>query len=78
MSLAVGTIDPLYLFGEGSEGVETGLQEGEVGPIPKNGYGLALAGGGGDHGWCANEIPGVTDNVPVLGLARGRRLAEDC
>ncbi|KAK3390771.1 Mss4-like protein [Podospora didyma] len=61
----VGTVDPLYLFGEGADGVETGGQDE---PVPKGGYGVALASGQGHHYYCANEIPGVTDNIPLLGL----------
>lgn len=53
---SVGTVDSLFLFGEGADGTA----------VPKGGYGLALANGGGHHLWCANEIPGVTDNIPML------------
>lgn len=67
MSLGVGNIDPLYLFGEGSNGALT----------EEKGYGLALAGGFGNHDWCMNEIPGVTDNIPGLGLSRGKKHAKE-
>ena len=58
--LTIGTIDPLYLFGEGADGTT----------VPKGGYSAALASGGGHHLFCANDIPGVTDNMPLL-LAQG-------
>ena len=57
----VGTVDPLYLFGEGADGVE----------VPKEGFGLALANGGGEHVWVGNEIKGVTDQMELLGKKRG-------
>lgn len=63
ISIAIGTVDPLYLFGEGADGVE----------VPKGGFGLALAGGGGGHEWIQNEIPGVTDKMGLLGFDRGDR-----
>ncbi|KAI1418850.1 Mss4-like protein [Xylaria sp. FL1777] len=64
--VAVGSIDPLFLFGEGADGVE----------VPMGGFGVALANGTGGHVWCANEIPGVTDKMEYL-HERGRRWAED-
>jgi hypothetical protein len=69
--LAVGTIDALYLFGERPEGQEISED------IPEKGYGMALAGGWGNHEWCVNEIPGVTDNMPLLGIARGKKVATE-
>ncbi|KAK3306825.1 uncharacterized protein B0T15DRAFT_552908 [Chaetomium strumarium] len=53
----VGTVDPLYLFGEGADGVE----------VPWEGFGMALANGGGTHLYCMNEIRGVTDEIEILG-----------
>jgi hypothetical protein len=50
-------VDPLYLFGEGADGVE----------VPKEGFGLALANCHGEHFWAENEIPGVTDEMELLG-----------
>ena len=64
MYLAVGTIDPLYLFGEGADGVS----------VPEDGFGRALISGGGDHCWVTNEIKGVTDNMGFVGRDKGRRL----
>ncbi|GAW16661.1 hypothetical protein ANO14919_060970 [Xylariales sp. No.14919] len=67
ISIAVGSIDPLFLFGEGADGVE----------VPKGGFGVALAGGTGGHVWCANEIPGVTDKARMGYLHdSGRRFPE--
>lgn len=74
LSFTVGTVDPLYLHGEGADGVETG---GNESPVPKEGYGLALASGEGSHWWCANEIKGVTDNIPFAGFGRGKKWAGD-
>ncbi|KAK3319072.1 Mss4-like protein [Apodospora peruviana] len=69
-SITLGTVDPLYLFGEGAN-EENGVPE-------KGGYGFALANGGGTHSWCTNEIPGVTDNIPILGATgRGTRVDGD-
>jgi hypothetical protein len=53
LCFSVGTVDPLYLFGEGADGVQ----------VPKKGYGLALANGGGSHGWLGNGISGVTADI---------------
>ncbi|KAI0430389.1 Mss4-like protein [Xylaria sp. FL1042] len=66
--IAVGSIDPLFLFGEGADGVE----------VPKGGFGVALASGAGGHVWCANEIPGVTDKGKMGYLhERGERFSQD-
>ncbi|KAK4154989.1 putative glutathione-dependent formaldehyde-activating enzyme [Chaetomidium leptoderma] len=62
----VGTVDPLYLFGEGADGVE----------VPKEGFGLALVNGGGVHCWVGNEIKGVTDKMELLGKLKGRRVVD--
>lgn len=67
ISVAIGTVDPLYLFGEGWEDSE--------GEVPKGGFGRALASGGGGHEWVGNEIPGVTDGLDILGAdGRGTRV----
>lgn len=63
VSLAAGTVDPLYLFGEGADG--------DV--VPKHGFGNVLIQGSA-HEWTANEIPGVTDRMELL--FRGRREKE--
>jgi hypothetical protein len=67
VTIAVGTVDALYLFGEGADGKD----------VPEGGFGLALVNGGGDHEWCRNEIKGVTDKVQLLGRERGKRWDTD-
>jgi hypothetical protein len=67
ITITVGTVDPLFLFGEGADGQE----------VPKDGFGFALANGGGIHEWCSNEIKGVTDKIGVLGFERGKRWEGD-
>ena len=59
MSIAIGTIDPLYLWGEGADGVE----------VPVGGYGRVLASGNGLHFYCQNTIPGVTDRDSLINIA---------
>ncbi|KAI0811646.1 Mss4-like protein [Xylaria sp. FL0064] len=67
IEVAVGSIDPLFLFGEGADGVE----------VPKGGFGVALASGAGTHIWVANEIPGVTSKDKMAYLhERGERSLE--
>lgn len=65
ISFAVGTVDALYMFGEGADGVE----------VPMEGFGKALASGLGQCEWAGNEIKGVTDDMPLL--FRGRRSLGD-
>ncbi|KAL2143801.1 hypothetical protein VTI28DRAFT_10016 [Corynascus sepedonium] len=60
VSFSIGTIDPLYLFGEGADGVE----------VPKEGFGLALANGLEGSLWKENEVKGVTDRLELLGGER--------
>jgi hypothetical protein len=69
LCFSIGTVDPLYLFGEGAN---SGAKD-----VPEKGYGFALANGGGTHEWCVNEIPGVTDNIPWMGITRGQKFATD-
>ncbi|KAJ3539851.1 hypothetical protein NM208_g5320 [Fusarium decemcellulare] len=59
ISMAIGSVDPLYLFGEGAE--ETAGSE-----VPKEGFGRALCSGFGPSEWCKNEIKGITDDMPLL------------
>ncbi|KAK3294576.1 Mss4-like protein [Chaetomium fimeti] len=56
LSFTVGTVDPLYLFGEGADGVE----------VPKEGFGYALANGEGGCWFAENEIKGITDCMTIL------------
>ncbi|KAK0649879.1 glutathione-dependent formaldehyde-activating GFA [Cercophora newfieldiana] len=72
INIAIGTIDPLYLFGEGWE--DSG------GEVPKGGFGRALANSCGGHEWVRNEIPGVTDELELVGAGprgRGERVEAD-
>ncbi|KAH8666940.1 hypothetical protein BX600DRAFT_497650 [Xylariales sp. PMI_506] len=64
IGIAIGTMDPLYLFGEGWEKTN--------GEVPEHGFGRALANACGGHCYAKNEIIGVTDN---LTLWRGRAWA---
>lgn len=75
VSLAVGTIDPLFLFGEGTaeEKAKVKVWGGEG--MPDTGFGNVLISGEGAHEWCGNEIKGVTDEMPML--MRGKRVAKD-
>jgi hypothetical protein len=66
ISVAIGTVDPPYLFGEGWEDSK--------GELPQGGFGRALANCCGGHEWVRNEIPGVTDNLGLVGAdGRGER-----
>lgn len=56
LSFTVGTVDPLYLFGEGADGVQ----------VPKGGFGYALANGMGGSWFSENEIEGITDYMAIL------------
>lgn len=69
IEFAVGTVDQIYLIGDGVEKVHTAA-DGTQQTIPEKGYGFALASGSGTHFWTENEIAGVTDSI----LARGRKL----
>ncbi|KAF1810553.1 hypothetical protein P152DRAFT_420420 [Eremomyces bilateralis CBS 781.70] len=67
ISVPIGTVDPLFLFGEGADGVE----------VPKEGFGMALMRCGGGHEWCGNEIPGVTRKEDISLFKRGEQFLED-
>lgn len=71
---ALGTVDPLYLFGEEANGVDEDVY-GQV--VPEGGYSMALMSGHGKHEWCSNEIKGVTDGLACLGVDRGKRQETD-
>jgi len=66
LSFAVGTVDALYLIGEGAA---------EGSGIPEGGFGRALASGRGLVEWTAGEIKGVTDDMPLL--HRGKRFLQE-
>ena len=75
VSIAIGTVDPLYLFGEGAEAARSKGEE-----VPSGGFGRALANCCGGHEWVRNEVPGVTDELEMLGVGprgRGERIQED-
>ncbi|KAK0643355.1 Mss4-like protein, partial [Cercophora newfieldiana] len=65
VAFTLGTVDPLYLWGEGADVDGVG--------VPREGWGGVLAGGEGDHWWTMNEIKGVTDNIPVAGCGKGKK-----
>lgn len=67
-------MDPLYLLGEGANGVNKDVY-GQV--VPEEGYSMALMSGHGKHEWCSNEIKGVTDALACLGVDRGKRQETD-
>ncbi|KAM0322005.1 hypothetical protein ACHAQA_009747 [Verticillium albo-atrum] len=67
LSLSIGSVDPLYLFGEGAEGTN--------GEVPEAGFGKVLCNGLGGTEWCLNEMSGVTDDMPLLHA--GKRYQED-
>ncbi|KAI0547183.1 Mss4-like protein [Xylaria curta] len=56
IGVTVGTIDPLFLFGEGADGKQ----------VPQEGFGRVLSHAEGGHLWCDNEIQGVTDKMEFL------------
>ncbi|KZL86359.1 glutathione-dependent formaldehyde-activating enzyme [Colletotrichum incanum] len=70
IDLAVGCIDPEFLFGE-----ERRARDGNGGDGTKKsrneGFGRALA-GARTHVWCANEVAGVTDR-----MLRGKKMQRD-
>jgi hypothetical protein len=59
----IGSVDPLYLFGDGADGVE----------VPKKGFGLALGNAEGGHYWVGNEVKGLTDEGGLLPLGKDGR-----
>ncbi|KAK4146078.1 Mss4-like protein [Dichotomopilus funicola] len=56
ISFTIGSVDALYLFGEGADGVE----------VPKEGFGYALSNARGGNYAKENEIKGVTDCLELL------------
>ncbi|KAF4333112.1 glutathione-dependent formaldehyde-activating GFA [Fusarium beomiforme] len=58
ISLMVGSLDPLYLFGEGAEEAK--------GEVPQEGIAKEIFSGNFCAFFCENEIKGVTDNMPIL------------
>ncbi|KAH7119282.1 glutathione-dependent formaldehyde-activating GFA [Dactylonectria macrodidyma] len=68
ISLAIGSVDPFYLFGEGAEETDNGA-------VPKEGFGRVLCSGLGNIEFCSNDIKGITDEMPLL--LRGKRYQGD-
>ncbi|KAI0010899.1 glutathione-dependent formaldehyde-activating GFA [Xylariaceae sp. FL0662B] len=62
VELAVGSVDPVFLFGEGGNAA---------------GYGFALANMSGNNVWCENEIKGVTDGMIGRERVRWARSGEE-
>ncbi|EKJ75130.1 hypothetical protein FPSE_04688 [Fusarium pseudograminearum CS3096] len=58
ISIATGSLDPIYLFGEGAE--STGDH------IPKEGVAGQIFSGWFNVEFCESEIKGITDDMPVL------------
>ncbi|KAL8281607.1 hypothetical protein RB600_005167 [Gaeumannomyces tritici] len=73
VSVAVGTVDPLFLWGEGAPGSAEAREH----AVPAGGYARALVGAPGRHFWCANEIAGVTDGASMKIMAGGKRAMGD-
>ncbi|KAL8366422.1 hypothetical protein RB595_004955 [Gaeumannomyces hyphopodioides] len=72
-SIALGTVDPLFLWGEGAPGSAEAREHG----VPAGGFARALMGAPSRHFWCANEIPGVTDAASMAIMAGGKRAMGD-
>ncbi|GKT42487.1 uncharacterized protein ColSpa_02668 [Colletotrichum spaethianum] len=70
LDLAVGCIDPEFLFGEERRARDEEDGSGAKGTRDE-GFGRALA-GARTHVWCANEVAGVTD-----GMLRGKKMERD-
>ncbi|KAF5552753.1 glutathione-dependent formaldehyde-activating GFA [Fusarium napiforme] len=66
ISVATGSLDPLYLFGEGVEN-KSG--------VPPNGFAKEIFGGKFNVEFCESEIKGVTDDMPIL--QKGKRCQGD-
>ncbi|KAI1327685.1 hypothetical protein F5Y16DRAFT_186498 [Xylariaceae sp. FL0255] len=69
VSIAVGSVDPLFLVGQGAEeynkksgkGKSEGVNDSDG--VPEGGFGIALVNGGGGHLWCTMIIPGITERM---------------
>ena len=67
ISVATGSIDPLYLFGEGAQDAKGG--------VPKEGFAKEIFSGHFNVEFCESEIKGVTDDMPIL--HKGKRAQGD-
>ncbi|KAG5749167.1 hypothetical protein H9Q72_012564 [Fusarium xylarioides] len=67
ISIATGSLDPLYLFGEGVEDIES--------EVPSDGFAKEIFSGHFNVEFCESEIKGVTDDMPIL--HKGKRCHGD-
>ncbi|KAF5024406.1 hypothetical protein F66182_3492 [Fusarium sp. NRRL 66182] len=67
ISIATGSLDPLYLIGEGAHDTN--------GQVPEEGLAKEIFSGHFNVEFCGSEIKGVTDDMPVL--HRGKRSQGD-
>ncbi|KAF5249413.1 hypothetical protein FANTH_5294 [Fusarium anthophilum] len=63
ISVATGSLDPSYLFGEKAEDKKGG--------VPSDGFAKEIFSGNFKVEYCKSEIKGVTDDMPIL--HRGKR-----
>ncbi|KAF5692731.1 glutathione-dependent formaldehyde-activating gfa [Fusarium denticulatum] len=66
VSIAIGSLDPLYLFGEGVE---------DKSEVPTDGFAKEIFSGHFKVEFCESEIKGVTDDMPIL--HKGQRYQGD-
>ncbi|GKU11782.1 glutathione-dependent formaldehyde-activating gfa [Fusarium langsethiae] len=67
ISIATGSLDPIYLFGEGAEGTDVRM--------PSEGFAGQIFSGWFNVEFCGSEIKSITDNMPVL--QKGKRCQGD-
>ncbi|TVY68106.1 hypothetical protein Focb16_v002494 [Fusarium oxysporum f. sp. cubense] len=67
ISVATGSLDAMYLFGEGVEGTKGG--------VPQEGFAKEIFSGHFNVEFCESEIKGVTDGMPIL--HKGKRCQGD-
>ncbi|EMT71363.1 Mss4-like protein [Fusarium oxysporum II5] len=67
ISVATGSLDAKYLFGEGVEDTKSG--------VPQEGFAKEIFSGHFNVEFCESEIKGVTDDMPIL--HKGKRCQGD-
>ncbi|KAI7763901.1 hypothetical protein LZL87_006283 [Fusarium oxysporum] len=67
ISIATGSLDAMYLFGEGVQETKGG--------VPQDGFAKDIFSGHFNVEFCENEIKGVTDDMPIL--HKGKRCQGD-
>ncbi|RKK12512.1 hypothetical protein BFJ66_g2059 [Fusarium oxysporum f. sp. cepae] len=67
ISVATGSLDAMYLFGEGVEDTKGG--------VPQEGFAKEIFSGHFNVEFCESEIKGVTDDMPIL--HKGKRCQGD-